>query len=76
MRMLIVLACAGLVAACGSYSYYKVRDAATGREYYTTDIDRSGSAVRFKDGRTGSSVTLQNSEVTKIPSDVYNQAVK
>jgi len=76
-RRLLYLAlgasCAALLAGCSSY--YKVRDTSTGREYYTTDVDRSGGAVQFKDGRTGNNVTLQSSEVTKIPSDVYQQAV-
>jgi hypothetical protein len=73
LGLALAASCAALLAGCSSY--YKVRDTASGRDYYTTDVDRSGSAVRFKDGKTGNNVTLQNSEITEIPSDVYKQAI-
>ena len=47
------------LAACAHY--YKVTDPATGKAYYTEDVDRKGSAVQFKDAQNGSSMTLQNS---------------
>lgn len=67
----IVLAATSLgLAACGS-SYYIVKDAESGHEYYTTNLKHSGDAITFKDGKTRSTVTLQNSEVTEITKDQY-----
>jgi hypothetical protein len=67
----IVLAAIPLgLAACGS-TYYLVKDAESGREYYTTRLKHSGDAITFKDGKTRSTVTLQNSEVTEITRDQY-----
>jgi hypothetical protein len=67
----IVLAATSLaLAACGS-TYYLVKDAESGREYYTTNLMHSGDAITFKDGKTRSTVTLQNSEVTEISKDQY-----
>jgi hypothetical protein len=67
---LAAAACAALLSACAS-SYYKVRDLATGKEYYTADLTRYGNGVRFTDARTGSQISLQNSEVAEIPEDLY-----
>jgi|ThiBioDrversion2_2_1062182.scaffolds.fasta_scaffold54356_2 hypothetical protein len=62
-----------LLASCTSY--YSVRDTATGTVYYTTDLDRSRTgAVSFEDARTGSSITVQNSEVTEIGRGEYRRA--
>ncbi len=59
-----------LVTGCASY--YKVTDPQSGKVYYTEDIDNvRGGAVKMKDARTGSMVTLQNSEVKEISSDEY-----
>jgi hypothetical protein len=57
----------------GCASYYKVSDPTTGKTYFTKDLDRHGrsGAVSFKDGATGSKVTVQNSEVTKIDRSAY-----
>ena len=67
----IVLAAIPLgLVACGS-TYYIVKDAESGREYYTTNLKHSGDAITFKDGKTRSTVTLQNSEVTEITKDQY-----
>jgi uncharacterized protein YceK len=76
IRSMSAIALAVCVALAGCSSYYKVRDTASGKEYYTTDVDKAGGgAVSFKDGRTGNKVTLQNSEVTKVPQDIYRQQV-
>lgn len=68
---LIVVLCAGfLVIGCASY--YKVTDPQSGKEYYTEKIDTvAGGAVKVKDARTGSMVTLQNSEVKEISEKEY-----
>jgi uncharacterized protein YceK len=59
-----------LFSGCGSY--YKVTDPSSSNVYYTTKIDkeRRGS-VEFKDANTGSTVTLQNSEITEISKDEF-----
>jgi hypothetical protein len=65
-------ACTVLLAGCGgSGGYFMVRDPGTPTPYYTENIDTSGSAVKFKDEKTGSAVTLQSSEVRKISKEEY-----
>lgn len=63
-----------LLAGCASY--YRVTDPASGREYYTTKVEKSkdGSVV-FKDSQ-GSEVTLQSSEVKEISQSDYQAALK
>jgi len=62
-----------MVAACATY--YKVTDPASGKNFYTTKVNKSLSGtVSFKDAVTGSEVTLQSSEVLKIPSKEFEQA--
>ncbi len=63
--------CAGLVIV-GCASYYKITDPQSGKVYYSEEVETmSGGAVKVKDARTGSTVTLQNSEVKKIDSTEY-----
>lgn len=54
-----------IMAVTGCTNYYRVTDPASGKTYYTTKIDNAGraGAVKIKDERTGSVVTLQSSEV-------------
>ena len=61
-----------LLAGCFG-SYYTVRDPASGTAYYTTDVGKAGGtgAVKFKDEKTGSTVTLQSSEVKEISKDEF-----
>jgi hypothetical protein len=69
-------ACTVLFAGCSGGSYYMVRQPGAATPYYTTGIERAGNyAVQFKDGRTGSDVALQNSEVTKISKDDYTMGI-
>jgi hypothetical protein len=68
----------GLVLmTAGCTSYYRISDPAGTKEYYTTDIDktRSGS-ISFKDAKSGSTVTLQASDVKEISEDDFKAAVK
>jgi hypothetical protein len=60
----------------GCTTYYQVREPSGGRAYYTTGIDsiREG-AVKFRDDKSGSTVTLQNSEIREIPKDEYQQGL-
>lgn len=69
-------ACTLLIAGCSGGSYYMVRQPGAATPYYTTGIERAGNyAVQFKDGRSGSDVVLQNSEVTKISQEDYTRGI-
>ena len=69
-------ACTLLIAGCSGGSYYMVRQPGAATPYYTTGIERAGNyAVQFRDGRTGSDVVLQNSEVTKISQEDYTRGI-
>ena len=69
-------ACTVLLAGCSGGSYYMVRQPGAATPYYTTGIEKAGNyAVQFKDGRTGSDVVLQNSEVTKISQEDYTRGI-
>ena len=67
-------ACTVLLAGC-SGGYYMVREPGSATPYYTTDIEKAGSAVQFKDAKTGSAITLQNSEVKEISKDEYTKGM-
>jgi hypothetical protein len=68
---LVVGLCAGLLVV-GCAAYYRVTDPLSGKEYYSQAVEGSkGGAVKLKDARTGSIVTLQNSEVKKISEKEY-----
>lgn len=60
--------CAGLLVGGCSSTYYKVTDPHSGTAYYTEKVDTlvGTGAVKVKDARTGSVVTLQSSEVKEI----------
>ena len=62
----ILCGMAGLLGGCGG-DYYRVNDPAGHKLYYTTDIDRTKTgAITFKDKKSGSTVSLQSSEVKQI----------
>lgn len=66
---------AALAAGCGGH--YKVTDPASGKAYYTTDVDHArNGAIEFKDARTDSKVTLMSSEVKKISKKDFKAAVE
>jgi hypothetical protein len=58
-----------LVGGCASY--YKVTDPGSGKVYYTENVNRVGSATRFKDAGTGAEVTIQNSEIIQVNKDEF-----
>ena len=60
----LLSAIASKFGACSSTSH-------TGREYYTTAVERSNGGIRFRDGKTQSTVMLQNSEIIEISKDQY-----
>ena len=64
--------CLALLCLGGCTNYYKVTDPTTGREYYTTELQRNNSgAATLKDARTGNTVNLQNSEIAKVSKEQY-----
>ena len=65
------IAVLSLVIAAGCSSYYKVTDPATGKAFYTEEVNQQGSAVSFKDAQTGAVTTLQNSQVLEIDKKAF-----
>lgn len=75
LRLLVCVLFLAMVAGCASY--YKVTDPASKNIYYTEDIDQMKyGAVKFKDAKTGSEVTLQSSEVKEIDSKEFEESTK
>ena len=77
-HLIVGLVLCGLtIMSVGCSSYYRVTDPASGKAYYTTKIDEAGKAgaVKIKDAKTGSIVTLQSSEVKEISSKEYEAGI-
>ncbi|MCK6458340.1 MAG: hypothetical protein L6Q95_00420 [Planctomycetes bacterium] len=76
MRRTLLLLSLLFLGACGG-KYYRVTDTASGRVYYTRDVDtkRRSGAVDFKDSKSGAKVTLQSSQVEKITEAQYQQGI-
>jgi PBP1b-binding outer membrane lipoprotein LpoB len=72
-----IMVLAFLTAGCSSY-YYRVTDPATGKSYYTDKVEDAGKAgaVKFKDAKTGSKITLQSSDVKEINEEEFDAAMK
>ncbi len=67
----------GASLACGHTNYYMVKDPGTGKTYYTQKINKEGNgAITLTDAKTASTVTIQNSEVTEISEQSYEQGIK
>jgi len=64
-----------LLGLVGCARHYQVTDPASGRVYYTTDVDREGSAAIFEDSKTGDEITLQSSEIKKISEEEFERQV-
>ena len=72
-----LLVCGLMLMVSGCTHYYRVTDPASGKTYYTTDIDKEdGGAATIKDERTRSNVTLQSTEGREISEDEYEAEVK
>jgi len=72
LAMLIIFG----IIACGG-GYYKVIDPATDKTYYTKKIhEEKGGAIKLEDANTGSTITLQNSEVTQINKEEFKANTK
>ena len=75
LRLIVCVLFLAMVAGCASY--YRVTDPASKSIYYTEDIDQmKHGAVKFKDAKTGSEVTLQSSEVKEIDSKEFEEGTK
>ncbi|MCG6974623.1 MAG: YgdI/YgdR family lipoprotein [Desulfobacterales bacterium] len=73
----ILLAMFFLIGIAGCGGYYMVKDPSTGNIYYTDKIDKEkGGAVKFKDAKTETDVTVQNSEIKKISKKEYKSALE
>jgi hypothetical protein len=73
-HLITVLLLGGLtMLVAGCTNYYRVTDPTTGKAYYTTKVGDAGKGgtVKIKDEKTGSTVTLQYSEVKEISKDEY-----
>ena len=75
---MVSIFCGLTMMVAGCTNYYKVNDPAGGKLYYTTKIHDAGraGAVKFKDEKTGSTVTLQSSEVKEISADEFSAGLK
>jgi outer membrane murein-binding lipoprotein Lpp len=74
-KFIACIVCVVFLAGCASY--YKVTDPASKSIYFTDDIDEmKNGAVKFKDAKTGSDVTLQSSEVKEIDSKEFEESTK
>jgi len=65
------------VAIEGCASYYEVTEPVSGKEFYTQEVSRkiTGSAIEFKDARTGAVTVLQNSQVLEVDEQTYKAGV-
>ena len=60
-----------MIMTIGCASYYRITDPATGKDYYTEQLERKGGGVIFKDVNTNETVTLPTSEVLEISKDQF-----
>ena len=76
MKNYVIIMMLCVLCFCGCAPYYRITDPTTDHVYYTRDIKKAGGgAVKLEDERSGKTVTLQNSEVEKIPEEAYNQGI-
>ena len=61
--------------ACGSTKYYMVKDPSTGKVYYTEKVKKEDGSTTLTDAKTKSTVTIQNSEVTEISEQSFQQGM-
>jgi hypothetical protein len=81
MKLYLIAAfvlCGLTITVAGCSSHYRVTDPASGKTYYTTKVDNlgRGGAVKIKDEKTGSMVTLQSSEVKEISEEEYEAELR
>ena len=74
MKRMACILLLGTLFLGGCTSYYKVTDPTTGNVYYTTHITKNFSgASQLEDTRTGEMVTVQNSQVSEISKEQFEQ---
>lgn len=71
---LLICVLSQMMAGCSNY--YRVTDPGSGKTYYTTDIDERSGRLKFKDEKTGSTVTLHSAEVSDLSEAEYRAEVK
>jgi hypothetical protein len=78
MRRFLAIVLLALFVTLVGCATYRVTDPTSGRVYYTKKIkqQKREGTVKFTDDRTGAKVTLQSSEIQKIPRKEYKEAVK
>ncbi len=76
MKKFVLLGVLGLFVLAGCGGYWMVTDPTTKKVYYTEEVKTSkGGGAKFKDAKTGSEVTVQNSEVKEISKDEFKAAL-
>ena len=76
MKNYVIIITLCVLCFCGCAPHYRITDPSTDNVYYTRDIKKLGSgAIKLEDERSGKTVTLQNSEIEKVPEVAYNQGV-
>lgn len=74
---LMLVALLGATMTLGACKHYRVTDLSNGTNYYTKRIDhKTGGAVTFRDARTDTKVTLQNTDVDAITRSEFKQATR
>jgi len=74
LRAWSALAAISLLTAWGGY--YQVTDTASGKSYYTRDIDHEDGHARFVDKASGDKVNLSGFEGRRITEEQYENAVR
>ncbi len=65
----------GVGLACSSTKYYMVKDPSTGKVYYTEKVKKEDGSTTLTDAKSKATVTIQNSEITEISEQSYEQGV-
>ena len=70
-QFIIMIACGLVLTVDGCSSYYTITDPGSGKIYYSNEVEKEDGAIEFKDANSGSTVTIQNSEVKEISKEEY-----
>lgn len=70
-QIITIIACGLVLTIAGCSSYFKITDPGSGKIYYSNEIEKEDGAIEFKDANSGSTVTIQNSEVTEISKEEF-----
>ena len=79
MRKVVMILLVSVIGfgVVGCARYYRVKEPTSGNMYYTKEVKQKvGGTIMFKDARTGNNVTLQNSELERIPKQEFEQALR